>query len=98
MGAKRQANRVTWLDAGSWLRATSLGGIQRGADSVRARPWFADQPAPATELRSVGIHLPVEEAVRSRVSLRRAALHASALACVDRLPRHPGCLHAPASD
>ena len=32
--------------------------------------------------------------LRPRVSLCRAAVHASALAPLDRFPRHPGCLHA----
>jgi hypothetical protein len=83
MGAKRQSDRFTWLDAGRRLRAISLAGIQRGADSLRARPWITQQSLAREKLRSLDSHLSVEEAVRSRIALRRAAIHASAFACLD---------------
>ncbi len=38
MGAKRQSDRFTWLDAGSWLRATSLAGISSGHEVFRLPP------------------------------------------------------------
>ena len=51
-------------------------------------------PLPAGELRRLLLHLPVEEDLRPRAALLRAAVHAPALAPVDRLPRHPRRLHA----
>ena len=55
---------------------------------------LADASAVRTELRSVGLHLPVGTLLRTGISVRRVAIHPSALACLDRLSRHPGCLHA----
>ena len=51
-------------------------------------------PAARRELRRVPLQLSVEEGLRLRVRLLRAALHAPALASVGRLPGDPGRLHA----
>src|SRR5688572_5717472 len=98
MGAKRSSDRFTWVEAEDRLLGGTLAGIQRGADSLRARPWLADAPAAQEELLGLDVDISVEKAVRARISSRRPAVHASALPPVDRLPRHPGCFHAPAGD
>ena len=59
-----------------------------------ARPRLADVPAAARELRRLLLDLPVEGDLRPRGPLLRAAVHAPALAPLDRLPRHPGRVHA----
>ena len=46
-------------------------------------------PLPRRELRRLLFDLPVEGDLRPRASLLRAALHAPALAPLDRFPRHP---------
>src|SRR5687768_16181557 len=98
MGAKRGAYRLTWVEAGDWLRETPLGGIQRSADAVRARPRLADARTVAAGLRRLDVDISVEEVVRLRIPVRRAAVHAPALSCLDRLPRHPGRVHARARE
>jgi len=50
------------------------------------------------KLQSMDQDLQVEKTLRSRVSLRRAAIHSSLVAHVDRLSRHPGRLHARQGD
>ena len=51
-------------------------------------------PLPPESYRRLLRDLPVEEDLRSRIALLGAALHASALAHVDRLSRHSRRLHA----
>ena len=50
-------------------------------------------PAAPRELRGLGADLSLEETLRHRVPVRRAALHPSTLPHLGRLPRHPGRLH-----
>src|SRR6476620_4524029 len=98
MGAKRSCDRLTRVEAGNRLLALSVAGIQRGVDSVRARPWLADAPLAREKLSRMDVDVSLEETVRPRVFVRRPAVHASALPRVDGLPRHPGRLHAPPGD
>ena len=65
---------------------------------VRARTGLADASPAREELPVLDVNLSLEEAVRLRISLRRRTVHAPALASVDRLPRHSGCVHAAARD
>ena len=51
-------------------------------------------PAAGRELRRLLLDLPVEADLRARGPLLRAAVHAPALAPLDRFPRHPGRVHA----
>ena len=94
VGAERRPGGHARLDAGARLPAVPLGGLQRGAPPVRPGPRLADAPAAGGELRGVDADLPLEEALRPRVPVRRSALHPPALARLDRLSRHPGRLHA----
>src|SRR5687767_8671287 len=98
MGTKRRFNGFPWLEAGNRLSAISLGGLQRSDDPVCAWPGIADPSLVGEKLSSLELDLSLEEAVWARVSLRRAAFHASALAHLGGLPWHPGCLHEGSGD
>jgi hypothetical protein len=76
------------------LPRVSLGGLRRSAPALRSRARLADARHPAALLRRVVPHLRMEGDLRHRPPLRRTALHPSALAHLDRFPRHPRRLHA----
>ena len=69
-------------------------GYDEGLAALHPRPRFADASVAAGELSRLLRDLPVEEHLRSRIALLGPALHASALAHVDRLSRHPRRIHA----
>ena len=94
VGAERRRGGLPRLAAGDRLHPAPLDRLRRGAAAVPARPRLADVPAAAGELRRLLLDLPVEGDLRPRAALLRAAVHAPALAPLDRLPRHPRRLHA----
>ena len=55
---------------------------------------LADPSAAGRKLPGLGIDLRMEALLRHRLSVFGAVVHSSAVARVDRFPRHPGCLHA----
>ena len=68
--------------------------VRRGFTALHPRTRFADAPAAAGKLSCLLRDLPVEEDLRLRIALLRAALYASALTYVDRLSRYSRRIHA----
>src|SRR5690606_7382119 len=83
-----------WMATGKRFPALPLAGLRRGADPVHTRPRFTDLPAAAGKLPRVAFRLPVEEDLRTRVPICRAAIRSPVLARLDRLSRHSRRLHA----
>ena len=94
LGPRRRSDAHARLAAGDRVHPAPLRRLRRGTAALHARPGLADASAAAGELRRLLRDLPVEEDLRPRVALLRAALHPPALAPVDRLSRHPRRLHA----
>ena len=94
LGPRRRPDAHARLAAGDRLhptplrRATTKGCCSTSSASARRRTRCRRR---VTRLLR---DLPVEEDLRPRVALLRAAVHPPALAPVDRLPRHPRRLHA----
>src|ERR671913_92152 len=74
MGAKWSGDRFTWMEAEDRLLASPLARIQRGADSLRARPWLADVPAAREELPGLDVDLSVEKELYGHEFLHGAPL------------------------
>src|SRR3954466_14257602 len=94
MGAERRRGAFPWLAAGEWLHSPSLDRLRRRAAALPARPRFADVSPADRKLCRLLFDLPVEGELWPRAALLGAALYPPALAPLDRLPRHPGRVHA----
>src|SRR5688500_10421344 len=94
MGAESRRHRGPRLDTRTRLSATPMGRLQRSVAAVY--PWtrIRDASASEEELSGVDQDVCLEAPVWPRVRLRRSAVHASVVACLDRFTWHPGRLHA----
>ncbi len=64
LGARRRPRRQPRLDAGRRISPVPMGGLQRSAPPLRARPRGSDPSSFQAELRRVDGHLRMEEALR----------------------------------
>jgi hypothetical protein len=94
MGARRRRHGHARVEARKRIPGIPVAGLRRGACAVYPGTRLTDASAAGAELLGVGFHIRVEKQLRVRLPVRRSVVHAPDFACLDRLSRYSGRIHA----